>query len=362
MVILRICTLLLLAFSFKIYAIDGTIVVLEAPLFKTPDETGKVIQYFRKGETIFIHSMEAFKDYFEDQELVEVAGVTPDPNTDPFIGEKHVYKPSEDSKFYKTVSRQGGEAYILKEHVYIVYKDRREFSQKVVEHDHTDYRIAEPIPKGFPFIKRSGYRGQSQIALGQPNYKAYPYPDKIKDTEYSTSKEFNFVWSQAQTIDERKRFFFGLMTGFHVSAIKYLLNQEKSKQENVRFSLGPFASYDVYRTKKNAFNIYTSSQAYLYDKMKITVLSTVNTDKEERTYSTPISFSQLFGFNYQFFKSVYVFDTVIGSNVRINLPKYYKTTSSANNSNFWNSTSKNDDYYQPLSTEVSLYIGLQSYY
>jgi hypothetical protein len=362
MVIFKYLSLTLLFLSANTHAIDGTIVVLEAPLFKTPDEASKVVQYYRKGETIFIHSMEAFHDYFEDEEIVQVRGIKADPNTDPFIGEGQVYYPNPESKFYKTVSRNGSEAFILKEHVYIVYKDKREFSQKVIEHDHTDYRIAEPIPKKYPFIQESGYRGQTQLAFGQPNYKVYPFPDQIRDTEISTSKELNFVWSSAESVDSRKRFFFGFMAGFHFSSIKFLLSQQEANQENTRFSLGPFASYDVYRSKKGAFNIYTSSQAYLYDSMKITATNKLSNIKETREYASPIGLTQLLGFNYQFFKSIYTFDTIIGTNIRLNLPKNYSTTSAADTEDLWNSSSKTDNYDQPFSTEVSLFVGLQSYY
>lgn len=361
-VVKKLYLTILFLFSASTFAIEGTITVLEAPIFKTPDESGKVVQYYRKGQTIFIHSMEAFKDYFGDKEIIQVKGITFDKSDDPLIGDSKVYIPDEDSKFYKTISRKGSEAYILKEHVLLTYKDKREFSRKVLDHDHTDYRIAEPIPKSYPFIIESGYRGLTQMAIGQPNYKPYPYQRKIRDSKISTSKELNFIWSRAEKIDTRQRFFFGVMTGIHFSQIQYLLTGEKATQDNVRFSVGPYASYDIYRTKANALNIYTSSQVYLYDQMKVSIKSTENSASEERMYSNNLGFSQLLGFNYQFFKAVYNFDTVIGTNIRVNLPKTYEAKTGAGNPDFWNSTSKNDEFDQPLSTELSLYFGIQSYY
>lgn len=152
------------------------------------------------------------------------------------------------------------------------------------------------------------------------------------------------------------------MGGTHFSSITFLLNRQEAVQSNIRLSLGPFASYDIYRNKRYAFNVYTSSQYYFYDSMEISIKEREGELKESRAYKSNLSFSQLLGLNFQFFKSFYTFDSIIGSNVRINLPKNYTADQKGFVTSFWQNTSSDDSYSQPLTAEVSLFIGLQSYY
>ncbi len=344
------------------FAVTGQITVLESPLFSQPDETSKILQYKRKGAEIYIHKQEVIQDEFEDLSFNNPKGIKADKNKDLFIGDEKLYYPELDGKFFKTLTSNGQEAFVLKEHVFLILKDKRELSQKIIEHDHTDYRISEPLPKDYPFYSEEGYRGVSIFAFGIPNYSPYNYTEKVIDTEFSTSKEISFIWSRAEDVDYRKRFFFGLMTGLHHSSINFLTTNFKSTQENMRFFLGPLAGYDIYRTKENALNIYTSTQFYLYDKMKITIEDNNSEASEERSYQSNLGISQVFGANYQFFKIIHEFDVVLGLNGRINLPRTYTAESSAGNQEFWKSTGSNDSYSQDLTTELSLYFAFQSYY
>lgn len=353
--------IILLLLPVQVFSLDGTITVLEAPIFAKPDEKTKVVQYYRKGDSIYIHPQEGFKDNYI--ELIEelTPGVEADLPEDPLFGEKP-YFPEEGGKFYKTISRNGKSAYVLKEHVILNFKDRREFNQKVIEHDHTDYRIAEPLPKNYPFDEDSGYKGQSQLAIGKSNFQAYPYSQDVFDTEINFSKEFNFIWSSAKKVNKEERFFFGVYTGMHFASVDYLLNTQKATQENIRLSLGPLASYDLLRDQERGLNVYLSIQAHLLDQMKITIKDPNSSSKEVRNYSTLFPISSVLGINYQFYETFSSFDTVLGTNVRFNLPKTYTANDKGSNSDFWQKTNETDNFHNPFTTEVNFYFGLQSYY
>ncbi len=344
------------------YAITGTVTVLEAPLFATPDEKSKVIQYYRKGETVFLHQMEVFEDRYQDENFVGIESVVIDKLDDPFLVNKDIYYPNQESTFFKTISRNGKEAYILKEHVLIDYKDSREFDRKVLDYDHTDYRLQDPLPRNYPFVPPKSYRGLTQFGLGQPNFESYPYKKDIVDTSFDISKEFNFMWTRSEEIDELRRFYFGAMAGFKFSTIRYLLTTQFARQENFNLYIGPLAAYDVYRSDKGALNIYTSLQYSLVDQMKISMIEEGDEIAEVRLYQSHLAFSHVLGVNYQHYKSFYKFDSVIGANVRTLLPRIYSATSNAENNRLWRSLDSSDSYTQGIMTEISFFIGIQNHY
>ena len=53
------------------WAVNGIISVLEAPIFGEPNETSKVIQYYRKGDQVYIHPQETEEDPFNKNEFKE---------------------------------------------------------------------------------------------------------------------------------------------------------------------------------------------------------------------------------------------------------------------------------------------------
>jgi hypothetical protein len=350
------------SYTLSSYAIDGVITVLEAPIFSTPDKTTPVVQYLRKGETLFIHSQEAFKDKYEDIEGLEVTKYKILPDNDELIGAKDIYLPEVENEFYKTITKSGAVGYIFKEHVFLQYKDRRELGQKVIAKDNTDYRISQTLPKEFPFIVEGGYRGQFMFSTGQPNYKAYPFREKIIDSSFDLIKEMNFVWSRTEKTDPERRFFFGAMGGFHFSQINYILETQSAQQKAFRFYLGPFASYDTYKTKNYILNFYTSLQFALYDTMDITIKDSATSLSESRSYQNNFSIFPNIGASFNALKSFFIFDTVVGFNMKFLPPRTFETTESVSNRNLWQDISSSDKLDQSFRTELTYSLGIQSNY
>lgn len=345
----------------KAQAIEGTILVLDAPIFGTPDETAKVIQYYRKGNSIYIHPSEAIKERYQDEIFTKQREEFEMKEDDLLLTKKNIYIPKETSSFYKTIARSGREAYILKEHVLLVYKDKREFTQKVIQHDHTDYRIEEPLNRDYPFIVDRGYRSQVQFATGQPNYKAYPFRQNILDTSFNLIKEFNFIFThQAKGRLLGGRLFFGATGGIHVSDLEFVLTSQVAKQTNSRVYIGPILSYDMYRSLKHEMNIYTSLQFIIYDTMDIKIHDNSTGNGETRTYQSPFSISPNIGGSFNFKRSFFKFDTLLGFNLKGLLPKKYRANGVAENSELWNYASSADSFNQPLRGELTYFISVRS--
>lgn len=353
---------LLFLFSSSLYGIDGTIIVLEAPLFIEPDQNSKVIQYYRKGQTIFIHSQEANKDLYSDKDFQYQDKVEADKSNDLFFGDKEVYSPQVDSLFYKTLTSSGRMAYILKEHVFLEYKDRREFSRVKPEYDNTDYRIQEPIPSSYPFEDDIGYRGAGYLSIGPANHQSYSYNSNIRDAENNASYELAYYWSKQQKIDVLQRFYFGAMINFHFSSTSYVLQDQTATQSYTQLYLGPFASYDVYKNTKWGVNIYTSFQVTLLDNLKIAIADSNSSASEERLYKSALNISPIIGGNIQWYKGINSFDHVLGFNIRSKLPKTYTATGGGGNADFWSSTANDEEFFESFTTELSLYYGIQSNY
>ncbi len=355
--------LILSIFSLSSFAAtEGTIIVLEAPIFGEPDETSQIIQHYRKGDSIFLHPTEAHEDRYLDEDFRSLELLTADKNPDPLLNKKTTYTADEDSAFYKTMTKSGREAYVLKEHIRIVYKDIREFTQKPIGFDHTDYRIQEPLPKGYPILAEENFRGQINLAFGQPNYSGYPYKQRILDSAYGLSKEFSFVWSKSKSFNKERRFFFGAKGDIHFSKMDYLLTSQKATQDNLRLILGPYASYDTYRTDDHALNIFTSMQFTLIDKMDITIRDKSTSIKEQRQYSSNFGASASVGASFQFFEIYEDFDGVIGANFRVILPRTYSAEASAEESELWQSVNDSDEFEQEFTSELTYFAGIQTSY
>jgi hypothetical protein len=353
--------IILLAISSNAFALEGTILVLDAPIFGVPDETSKVIQYYRKGDEIYIHPSEAIRDNYQEEIFTKKREEFEMKEDDLLLTKEGTYIPNEKSNFYKTIARSGREAYVLKEHVLIVYKDKREFTQKVIQHDHTDYRLPEPLNRDYPFIVDRGYRSQLQFATGQPNYRAYPFRQNILDTSFNLIKEFNFIFThKAKNNLLGGRLYFGTKGGIHVSDLEFVLTTQVAKQTNSRFYIGPLLSYDLYRTTTHELNIYTSLHFVIYDTMDIKVHDNATGLGETRTYQSPFSITPNLGGSFNFKKSFFKFDTLLGFNVKGLLPKKYSANDKGDNSEIWNSNSAADSFNQPLRAELSYFISVRS--
>jgi hypothetical protein len=354
---------LVLLFSKAIHANQaGVITVLEAPLFKIPDENSKVIQYVRKGQKIYIHPSELHRDKYEgiiDQDYEKIVAHEKqyaEQYPDKLFPYGAVYFPEGHGKFYKTLSKSGDHAYILKEHVFLQYKDKRELTQKVVKPDPTDYRIAEPLPEGYPLAKETGFRGQYIFSLGTPTASSYPYSERIQDSGFDYNKEIIVTWSRQIKWDLTRRFFFGAMAYLHHGKVEHLTKNFQTSEENIKVGVGPLISYDVWRNERYTLNFYGAITLNFYDHIEVKQTNRDTAISDSRDYKS-LHFSSRVGTQVFIRDYISTLSLVIGANIGLELPHNYSAASESNGLTNWK-----DSYSREWNISQSYFVGLQSEY
>ncbi len=354
----KLLALTILFLSLNCFALEGTVTVLEAPLFSVPDETSKVIQYLRKGEYLYVHPREVETSVYNDTKFDHTSEAIKNKNPDPLFPADFLENDDPSGKFYKTISKSGNEAYILREHVFINFNDKRELEQEINSVDNTDYRISEPLPEDYPLLKQGGYKGMSSLGFGRPTFGAYNYNQNILDSGFDLAKELSFTWSRAELVNQAKRFFFGAKGSIYFGRTTYLLTAQEASQQNFRIAIGPYASYDAYRNKKTALNLSTSFQFIALDRMEITIKDSATNESEIRDFDSAFGIIMNLAGSYQVYDFFDYFDLVLGTNINILTTRTYKANDSKQDANLWGP----DQYEQPFNIEINYFLGLQSYY
>lgn len=338
------------------------IAVLEAPIFKVPDSESPVVQYVRKGEEIYIHPAEFSQDRYEGLINMPKEDIDSYHKTyakdfkDPlFKNKEDTYVPMPESNFYKTLSNSGQDAYILKEHVFLLYNDTRELTQEVASPDNTDYRIEEPLPKGYPIEQPSGERGYVSVGLGVPSAPSYDYTSKIDDTGFGFYKEFNLVWGKNGDKEITKRFYFGGLVSITSSSVDYKLGDRLATEDHFTMSAGPLAIYDFWRNNNYRLSIQGSIQLVFLDQLEIT--QDGDDDSDTRSFNN-IHFSPRIGLAFQKPKAIRELDFVAGANVNYEPSRNYSALDSASVSSWW----RGNDFTRPSYIQVSYFLGLQHSY
>jgi hypothetical protein len=349
------------------FALDGVVTVLEAPLFRVPNKATKVVQYLRKGDTLYLHPSIARTDPYEgispseDEELLYFEASERDYKdryTDEFV-EKNLYRHREVSKYYKTIDKAGNDAYILKEHVFVYYEDERELEQQhkpVI--DYTDYRIPEPLPENFPFKKKvKGYRGFISFGVGNQSNNSYPYPEDVTDQGFKQKTEFSFLWTKRAAFDEENRLYWGAMTRITMFENQFTLQTRKAKEQWFKAGIGPAMTYDIWRKNDESIVSLFSFEVNLFNRNSITQKD--NTGNSERRSYQKVTFVPRFGGYYKKHNALGNLDFISGLSIQWNPPYRIQTSRASANSSWWNNTAS-DGYQIRNSAEFSLFIGLQS--
>jgi len=341
----------ILIFSFNNYAAKAIVVVLEAPLLQYETLNSKVLQTKRKGQVVYIHNNGLDISPHSVEYNVDSDGQV--------IAEAEI---TEKEGFYKTLTRDGKDAFIPKKYVKVLYNDSREYieGRKKFSHDPTDYRLEEPLPENFPLYITDHKKALILLGLGTGTETGYPYPDNIKAELKSSRYGANLIYANAVKFDTSNRFYFG--TSFHVfnQENEFLMNSDRlAKESHSEFGIGPHISYDFFRTNKYRFTlgggILVNYHRYLIEQ---------NEDSggfEQRifngfSFSTKVSTS----YTYRSFIPGTDLDLVLAVEAEINLPYSLSTSTAVSNSDYW--SQENDEVSFDFGGQYALYLGIQSNY
>lgn len=329
----KIIALILFFISLSSFGAKGIIVVHEAPLHQKPSIKSKVLQLVRKGQKIYIHNQH-LKSNFDSK-----------------------------SNFYQTLDRNGNTAHIAKDYVKLITNDLREKRQAIspFSPDPTDYRLQEPLPKNYPFIKDERHRGQVSILAG-PDMKAnYIYPQVILEERYSFKRGFQLSYLKKANWDEKDRFYFGGEFTLWFSEARYtLLDFTEAQEARGQISVGPLITYDLWRGHEQRLTLKGSLPVH-WSRMLV-AQSTTETLFEERSFSG-FSVSPKLGAFFQFEKLVYEMDLFFGSDIQFHLPQKLKSKTAVQIPELWQASgSALDSIDVPFQAHWSLYLGFQTHY
>jgi hypothetical protein len=351
------------------FALEGVIQVLEAPLFEEPDNLSEIVQYVRKGKKIYIHSSaekvtrhdhlrpdkSSDKDTLTDS-FDEYTEEFPDPL---FNDESFNYE--NDEQFLITLTKRKRKAYILKKHVRLIFNDGRELNHKMPRYDVTDYRISEPLPDNYPIAKDSGYKGFFILGAGSNSKPSYENNYYTGGSESGLTSIFQAVWSKKTGIDLNDRLYFGGMLSYANSNKSFILDTGNEIHEYwTQAGVGPYLSFDMWKTPKNVWTSFISVTFNFINKVKIEMLTGSDLTRSESRTFEQASFTTHTGLYYKrrhfFSKNL---DVMVGFDLTFEPTYSLKTNDSIADQNLWTNGNKIE---AGLLADVSFFIGVQAAY
>jgi hypothetical protein len=348
-------------------ALDAVVTVLETPMLKFRSYEAPVVQYLRKGDVIKLHpsvnndrSLDIHSPSREKiAEILAKKALASQSENDPYFEGRQETIAFPEDEFLPTLDRQGNTVYVISEHLYLYYNDKREFTQKVIPKDPTDYRLQEPLLRNYPIISPAGHRGQFLIGFTQPYFESYDYKDEFKTKGYQSPVELNFTYSRQAPGNYQDRLFLGASFNFRQFLNKFRFNNQKyAIEKGFRFGLGPTISYDAYKGEKNRVNLSGTVLVNFLDRIYVAQRS--QTSEEEREYRT-YSITPRFSIQYHRKQIIEDVDFVLGTMLEIGTPTTYKAQDKGRDPSFWRNRGT-DNFTTRTTITLGGYIGVQSAY
>lgn len=359
--------LALMLLSFEALALEAVVTVLETPMFESKSYDAPVVQYLRKGDVIKIHPSvgndRRMNQYAPSPEKLKALRdrmkESPEYNEDPlFRGEEENTFYIED-EFIPTLDRQGKTVWVLSEHIYVYFNDSREYEQRVIAKDPTDYRLEEPLQRNYPLKTVSGYRGLFLVGVTQPYTESYPYRQNVKRKGYNSPIEANLSFFRQAPGSYQDRLFIGGTLGFKTFSNSFSFADRRfSEERNIKLGLGPSISYDAFKGDKNRVNLSGTVLVNFIDRFQIK--QSLDEKVESRLY-TGYSVSPRLNLQYHRKQVLPDLDFVLGTSMEFAIGTSYKAQDGAGESTWWNNLG-DDKFSSNTAFSLGGYIGLQSAY
>lgn len=363
----KIIFFLVILFSSNLFAIEAVVTVLETPMFKYRSYEAPVVQYLRRGDVIKIHPSInndlKMNQYAPSPEkltaLKKKLKESPEYKQDPlFRGEEENTAFLED-EFIPTLDRQGNTVYVLSEHIFVYFADSREFGQRVIAKDPTDYRLEEPLPKNYPLKTVTGYRGQFIFGFTQPYFESYPYLDNFKTKGYTTPIDLNLTFLRQGEGNYHDRLFIGGTMNFRSFQNSYTFEGRRFSQEDWnRFGIGPTISYDAFKGDKNRINLSGTIIVNFIDRLSIT--QSLDSQEDSRLY-TGISVVPRLALQYHRKQVLPDIDFVLGTSMEMGSATTFRAKNAGSQVTWWQHLG-NDKFTTRTTFTLGGYVGMQSAY
>lgn len=307
-------------------AYDGVIIVLEAPLLKSPSLSSTVLQTIRKGEKVYIPR--------------EVGNLSVMP------------------EFIPTFDRAGNRAYVPSRYVKVVTGtvDEREQPIRFAGSDPTDYRIEEPIPVTYPFENRSFLRASASFIVANNTTSSYAYNSAFDDQKFRAEMGGRLTLTKKVAFDKYDRFYFGFI-GLITSAknTTKFKNQSVSEESRGIIRGGPWLTYDAFKNDNYRLSIGTG---FTFNYHRTTLFVDNGTEAEERIFNG-FSLSPMTSTTLQINDVLPNTDFVTGVDLSLFLPHTLKTTTDPEIAGLW---SEDNQISAGLKAQASIFMGVQVKY
>jgi hypothetical protein len=335
------------------HAGKGVIVVLQAPLLSSDSFDSHPVTHVRKGQEIYIHD----KHFGLSSDNITFDGMADDEDID------KVEDGFDKEGFFQTLDASGNAAYIERKYVKLIYNDQRELLSNVrpYKFDPTDYRLEEPLPKGYPLTQEKQFRAGAYMAFGPPRHVNYNYVSPVVGQKFTTRIGAEVFYSKKVNFDIYDRFYFGGMG--HVYSFESASSMEDdstAEEKGGEFGAGPFLSY-IYFRNNNWRMTFSGGLTFNYYRSLVKIGSESGDDEEERFfqgfYFTPKLKTYIVAKNL-----IPAFDLMAGFDVTMNIPTNISGTSEIINSNQWQQDPSADNIHLPFGATWSFIIGINATY
>lgn len=307
-------------------AYDGIIIVLEAPLLRSPNLGSTVLQTIRKGGKVYI-----------PREIGDL-------DTMP--------------EFIPTFDRAGNPAFIPSRYVKVVTGrvDEREQPIRFAGHDPTDYRIEEPIPVTYPFEDRNFLRASAAFIVANNTTSSYAYNSSFNDQKFRAEMGGRLTITKKVAFDKYDRFYFGFI-GLITSAKNTTKFKNESLAEESRGIIrgGPWLTYDAFKNDSYRLSIGTG---FTFNYHRTTLLVDSGSESEERIFSG-YSISPMTSTTFQINNVLPNTDFITGVDLSLFLPHTLKTTDEAEIPELWGEANQ---ISSGLKAQASIFMGVQVKY
>ncbi len=318
----------------------GMVVVFEAPLLNRPNlESAIVLEQVKRGDIISIH-----------------------PNQVP-SGE--IVDGPDKSGFFHTLDSIGNDAYIERRYVKIIYNDTRELAtgvrpmEKTQGHDHTDYRLEEPIPENYPFEAIPLSRLELAFHVGPSERVLYPY--RLNPIREDFGQRFGLVFNYASKVesDPYDRFYFGTQVHFLYQSTKLSFEEFEVRATESLGELGggPIALYTFMKNQNHRLSI-SGGITLNYHR---SLIEMNDSEMLESRIFTGFSLTPRFGLHYVRQNWLPVGNFLIGASAQFNLQHSLQSSDGGSTlDDFWNPL--DDQITIPTGGVYGLFIGVQNTY
>ena len=307
-------------------AYDGVIIVLEAPLLKSPSLSSTVLQTIRKGHKVYVPR--------------EIGNLPVMP------------------EFIPTFDRAGNRAYVPSRYVKVVTGTTQESEQPIrfSGNDPTDYRLEEPIPATYPFEDRNFLRASASFLVANNTTSSYAYNSSFNDQKFRAEMGGRFTLTKKVVFDKYDRFYFGFL-GLITSAKNTTLFKNENVAEESRGIIrgGPWLTYDAFKNDTCRLTIGTG---FTFNYHRTTLFVDSGAVSEERIFSG-FSIAPMTSTTFQINNVLPNTDFLTGVDLSLFLPHTLKSSEEAEIPELWGEANQ---IQSGLKAQASIFMGVQVKY